>query len=122
MSDPAGTRISIDQAWRTFDECKSTRPELGVMFCAASGTSLYTMGFVESARAGNLLLTSDGGRASFNLKRASFTYGPLQTWPRWPYPPIVELIALRAQLANGDWLVLAEGVRPESLAPRSLPA
>jgi len=122
MSDLTGTRISIDQAWRTFDDWKSTRREIGVMFCASSGTSLYTMGFVESASAGHLLLKSNDARVRFNLKQASFAYGPLQTWPRWPCPPIVEVIALRAELANGDWLVLAEGVRPESLAPRSLPA
>ena len=92
-----------------------------MIFYGASGTSLYTMGFVESARNGKLLLKSDTVRASFNLTQANFTYGPVQTWPKWPSPPIVEVIAVQAQLENGDWLALAEGLRPESLPPRALP-
>jgi hypothetical protein len=79
------------------------------------------MGLVESARNGKLLLKGDMVRASFNLTRANFTYGPVQTWPKWPSPPIVEVIAVQAQLENGDWLALAEGLRPESLPPRALP-
>jgi hypothetical protein len=121
MTDYTGTPIPPDQAWRTFDEWKIDRRELGVIFYGGSGASLYTMGFVESVRNGRLLVKSASARASFNLTRANFTYGPIQTWPRWPSPPIGEVIAVRAQLENGDWLALAEGLRPESLPPRALP-
>jgi hypothetical protein len=114
------TPIATDQAWRTFDGWKSTRREIGVIFFAISGTSIYTMGFVESARNGGLLLRSETVSVSFNLKRANFSYGPIQTWPRWPAPPIVEMMALQAQLSNGDWLVLAEGLQPR-LLPQSAP-
>ena len=120
MTDYAGAPIQADQAWRTFGDWKSSGREIGVIFYGCSGTSLYTMGFVESARNGKLLLKGATVRASFNLTRASFTYGPVQTWPKWPSPPIVEVIAVQAQLENGDWLALAEGLRPESLPPRAL--
>ena len=86
-----------------------------------SGSSLYTVEFVEFARDGKLLLKSDTVRASFNLRQAKFVYGPLQTWPKWPSPPIVEVIAIRAQLENGDWLALAADLRPDSLPMRALP-
>ena len=92
-----------------------------MIFYAASGTSVYTMGFVELARNGKLLMKGDTVRLSFNLTQANFAYGPVQTWPKWPSPPIVEVIAIQAQLTNGDWLALAEGLRPESLPPRALP-
>ena len=120
MTDYTGTPIPPDQAWRTFGDWKSSGREIGVIFYGCSG-SLYTMGFVQSARNGKLQLESDTARASFNLARASFTYGPVQTWPKWPSPPIVEVIAVQAQLENGDWLALAEGLRPESLPSRALP-
>ena len=113
--------MQMDQAWRTFADWKSRRREIGVIFYGCSGNSLYTMGFVESARNGKLLLKSGTARASFNLARANFSYGPLQTWPRWPSPPIVEVIAVQVQLENGDWLALAQGLRPESLPARALP-
>jgi hypothetical protein len=79
------------------------------------------MGFVDSMRDGKLLLNNDTARASFNLTLANFTYGPFPTWPRWPYPPIVEMTAVRARLENGDWLILPDGLRPESLPLRALP-
>ena len=121
MPDHRGTPIPTDQAWRTSSDWKVNGREIGVIFYGGSGTSLYTMGFIESASNGKLLLKSDTVRASFNLTRATFTYGPVQTWPKWPSPPIVEVIAVQAQLENGDWLALAEGLRPESLPPRALP-
>ena len=121
MRDYAGSPIPTDQAWRTFSDWKVNGREIGVIFYGGSGTSLYTMGFIESARNGRLLLKGALVRASFNLTRANFTYGPVQTWPKWPSPPIVEVIAVQAQLENGDWLALAEGLRPESLPPRALP-
>lgn len=117
MTDYTGTPIPTDQAWRTFGDWKNGGREIGAIFYSGSGTSLYTMGFVESACNGRLLLKSDTVRASFNLMRAYFTYGSVQTWPKWPAPPIVEMIAVQARLENGDWLVLAEGLRPESLPP-----
>ena len=119
MRDYTGTPIPADQVWRKFAGWKSDRREIGVIFYGSSGASLYTMGFV--ARNGKLLLKSDTVRASFNMTRANFTYGPVQTWPKWPSPPIVEVIAVQAQLENGDWLALAEGLRPESLPTRALP-
>jgi len=74
-----------------------------------------------SARGGRLLLKGDTVRACFNLTGATFFYGPIQTWPRWPGPPVVEVVAVQATLENGDWLALADGLRPESLPNRSLP-
>lgn len=121
MTDYTGRPIPIDQAWRTFDDWKNSGREIGVIFYGSSGSSLYTMCFVESARNGKLLLKSDTVRASFNLTLANFVYGPVQTWPQWPSPPIVEVIAIQAHLENGDWLALAEGLRPESLPSRALP-
>ena len=121
MTEYTGTPIPTDQAWRTFSDWKGNGREIGVIFYGGSGTSLYTMGFIESARNGRLLLKGALVRASFNLTRANFTYGPVQTWPKWPSPPIVEVIAVQAQLENGDWLALAEGLRPESLPQRALP-
>jgi hypothetical protein len=35
--------------------------------------------------------------------------------------PIVEVLALQAYLATGDWLVLAEGYLPKELSPLALP-
>src|SRR5713226_6603779 len=121
MTDYTGTPIPSDQAWRTFGEWKNTEREIGVIFYGSSVASLYTLGVVESARNGKLLLRSEAAWTSFNLRGATFRYGPLQTWPRWPLPPIVELVAVRAHLENGDWLVLADGLRPDSLPQRSLP-
>ena len=120
MAGYAGNPIGTDDAWRTFDGWKRKGREIGVIFYGSSGNSLYTMGVIESARGGTLRLKGDSARASFNLARASFVYGPVQTWPRWPSPPIVEVIAVQAQLENGDWLALAEGLRPESLPSRML--
>ncbi len=121
MADYTGKPIPTDQAWRTFGDWQIRGLEIGVIFFGSSGSTLYTMGFVESARNGKILLKSRAVRASFNLKQATFAYGPIQTWPRWPSPPIVEVIAVQAQLENGDWLALAEGLRPESLPSRALP-
>lgn len=121
MTDYRGTPIPTDQAWRTFSDWKGNGREIGVIFYGGSGTSLYTMGFIESARNGRLLLKGDLVRASFNLTRANFSYGPVPTWPKWPSPPIVEVVAVQARLENGDRVVLAEGLRPESLPPRALP-
>jgi len=120
MTDYTGSPIPPEQAWRTFDDWQSSRREIGVIFYGCSGVSLSTMGFVASARNGTLLLHSETGRASFRLASANFSYGPFQTWPKWPYPPIVEMTAIRAALENGDYLILADGLRPESLPQRAV--
>ena len=39
---------------------------------------------------------------------------------RWPAGPIVEVLALQAYLATGEWLVLAEGYVPKELSPLAL--
>ena len=44
----------------------------------------------------------------------------MQIWLRWPYPPIVEVKALRAEFTNGDHLILAEGLNSPSVAPLAL--
>lgn len=115
-----GTPIPADQAWRTFSQWQADGREIGAIYYASSGTSLYTIGIIESARNGRLTLKGEQVSASFQLARASFAYGPVQTWPRWPSPPIVEVMAVQAMLGNGDWLALADGLRPESLPPRAL--
>ena len=65
MTDYTGTPIPTDQAWRTFGVWKNTGREIGIIFYGCSGASLYTMGFIESASKGKLLLKSDTVRASF---------------------------------------------------------
>jgi hypothetical protein len=122
MADYTGTPIPSDQAWRIFSAWKSSRREIGAIFYGCSGTSILTMGFVEPTCNGALLVKNDTARASFNLTLANFTYGPFPTWPKWPYPPIVEMTAVRARMENGDWLILVDGLRPESLPSRALPA
>lgn len=121
MKSTRAVPLATDEAWRLFEEWERTRRQIGVIFTSASASSVYTMGFVESARNGRLVLKGTTLRASFNLALASFTYGPVATWPKWPGPPIVELTAVEARLENGDWLILAEGLRPESLPPVALP-
>ena len=77
--------------------------------------SLTTSGTVTSARMGRLQINSETAEATFNLKEAEFLYGPVQLFPRWPYPPPVEVIAVQAALPGGDWLVLAEDFRPKAV-------
>src|SRR5690349_15780349 len=104
-----GTPISTDQAWRTFSDWKAEARAIGVIYYSSAGTSIYTMGVVQSARDGRLRIEGESVRATFNLARATFAHGPVQTWPRWPMPPIVEVLAVQVQLENGDWLALADG-------------
>src|ERR1035438_3914523 len=86
MTDYTGTPISTDHAWRTFDDWEAQAREIGEIFYGGSGTSVYTMGLIQSPGNGRLTVKGDTVRASFNLARASFTYGPVQTWPKWPSP------------------------------------
>jgi hypothetical protein len=116
-----GKFIADDQAWRRFDEWIAAGKQIGVWFVAKSG-SLRTSGFVESAANGRVNLRGQTASAGFNLKDARFTYGPFQIFPNWPSGPMVELMAVQAFLPNGDWLVLAEGLKPEGLSPLALPA
>jgi hypothetical protein len=113
--------IAADQAWRHFDEWMAAGKQIGVWFVAKSG-SVRTAGTVRSVRNGRVELIGQSAAAAFNLRAAQFTYGPFQVFPRWPMGPMVELIALQAYLDNGDWLVLAEGLQPEGISPRALPA
>lgn len=115
MKDYLGAPIERQVAWQLFDRWKNLEQEIGVIFWSRCA-SLYTLAVVESARNGSVQLKGEVARASFNLAEATFTYGPMQTWPRWPLPPIVEVTALRAKFANGEYLILAEGLTPQSVS------
>jgi hypothetical protein len=109
-----GTPIGSGDAWLMFEKWKSARAEIGVLFHGLSG-SVTTTGTVTSANMGRLQLNSPTAEISFRFKDVNFSYGPVQMFPRWPNPPMVEVIALQAWFANGDWVALAERFRPESL-------
>jgi len=111
--------ISTDQAWRIFADWKASGTEIGVFFHSQSG-SFSTLGTLRSARNGTVEFQGESGVAALRLKDAQFTYGPLQTWPRWPNPPIVEIIALQAYTVAGTWIIMAEGLRPEAISTQQL--
>lgn len=120
MLDQTGKPLPSGDAWRMFDKWKLGRKEIGVIFYGKSGT-LCTLGVLSAARDGRIEVSGTNAGASFNLKSADFLYGPVLMFPRWPAPPPVEVMAIQACLSNGDWLVLAEGLKPEMLpALRSL--
>ncbi|HUI57985.1 MAG TPA: hypothetical protein VLY04_23580 [Bryobacteraceae bacterium] len=120
--ETTGTPISADEAWRLFDRWKTAGQEIGVLFCGRSASAaISALCTVRVARNGLLQLKGEATGASFNLKQAKFTYGPMQVFPRWPAPPPVEVMALQAYLVTGDWLVLAEGMVPKELSPLTLP-
>jgi hypothetical protein len=105
-----------------FEDWKTAGKEIGVLFCGRGSTAaISALMTIRSARNGLVQLKGEGASASFNLKQAKFTYGPMQVFPRWPAPPPVEVMALQAYLATGDWLVLAEGAVPRELSPLTLP-
>jgi hypothetical protein len=79
------------------------------------------MARLSGARDGAIQLQTESASASFSLKEATFLYGPMRTWPRWPNPPVVEVMALHALLPRGTWLCLAEGLAPEAIPARLLP-
>jgi hypothetical protein len=112
-------QIPPDPAWRIFSDWQASAKEIGILFVSQSG-SIATSCTLKAARNGTVILRSDSAGASFHLKGATVFYGPMQTWPRWPYPPIVEVIALQAVLPSGAWIVMAEGLRPESLSTQLL--
>jgi len=120
--ETVGTPMPSEDAWRLFDFWKSSGKEIGLLFCGRSGgTVISALCTVRGARNGLLQLRGEAPGAALNLKQAKFTYGPMQVFPRWPAPPPVEILALQAFLATGDWLVLAEGYVPKELSPLALP-
>lgn len=104
------------EAWRLFEQWRAAAQTIGVVFMGRHG-SLTTSGTVTSARMGRLQINGETSEATFNLKDSSFVYGPVQLFPRWPYPPPVEVIAVQASFPSGDWLVLAENFRPKAVPP-----
>jgi hypothetical protein len=114
MMKPEGTALAAPDAWRKFDEWHAGALEIGILFFGASG-SVTTTGTVTQARMGRLQFNSKTAEVSFRLKNANFTYGPVQMFPNWPYPPAVEVIAVQAWFENGDWLAMAERMRPPSV-------
>jgi len=121
-TETVGAPLAAEDAWRVLDEWRASGKEIGLLFCGRSaGTAFSAMCTVRSARNGVVQMKGEGAGASLNLKLAKFSYGPMQVWPRWPAGPTVEVLALQAYLANGDWLVLAEGYLPKELSPLALP-
>ena len=114
MQNPEGTPLAAEDAWRKFDEWRARSLEIGILFFGASG-SVTTTGTVTQARMGRLQFNSATAEVSFKLKSANFTYGPVRMFPNWPYPPSVEVIAVQAWFDNGDWLAMAERLRPPSV-------
>lgn len=120
--ETVGTPVAAEEVWLKFEDWKTAGKEIGVLFCGRGGTTAISgLMTICSARNGLVQLKGDGAGASFNLKQAKFTYGPMQVFPRWPAPPPVEVMALQVYLATGDWLVLAEGAVPRELSPLTLP-
>ena len=114
MDHPSAQSLPANDAWRMFDQWRASGQTIGILFMGRH-SSLTTSGTVTGTRTGRLQINSDTAEASFNLKDAEFLYGPVQMFPRWPYPPPVEVIAVQACLPGGDWLVLAENFRPKAV-------
>lgn len=113
-TDIHGTPLEPDQAWRMFDDWKTAHKEIGLRFVSQL-SRFGTFGTLRSVRQGTVQIQSDSTAATFDLKEARFTYGPMQTWPHWPNPPVVEVLALQAYLPRGAWLVMVEGLKPEAI-------
>lgn len=119
--ETVGAPLEPAEAWRIFDTWRTAEKPIGMLFCARSGgTVISAMCTIRGARNGILQMKGESTGASLNLKLAKFTYGPMQIFPRWPSPPPVEVMALQAFLATGDWLALAEGHVPRELSPLAL--
>jgi hypothetical protein len=116
-----GEPIVATEAWRMLDDWKRAGIELGMYWAGRSGSVAAQVG-VESTHAGRVVLKGESVSVTLNLKGAEFAFGPVKMFPRWPSPPMVEVMALQAILHGTDWLVLAEGLMPEALEPTSLPA
>jgi hypothetical protein len=117
---PQGQPIPPDRAWRIFEDWRASGREIGALFVSTSGHS-FTLGTLQSARNGTVRFQGESGSATFRLKDAQFSYGPMMTWPRWPNPPIVEIIGLQATTPNGTWVVMSDGLRAQSLSSMMLP-
>ena len=118
-TEPEINWIPTDQAWRLFADWQASRKEIGA-FCVSQSGTFFTLGILTSAKNGSVRLEGEWSSGTYRLKDARFIYGPLQTWPRWPNPPIVEIIALQAVTPNGTWIVMADGLTPRSLSPSML--
>ena len=110
-----GTPIATDQAWRMFADWTSTHKEIGMWFVSQPNRFL-AFGTLDSAKNGMIQFQAQTARATFDLTDARFTYGPMQTWPRWPNPPIIEVMALQVYLPRGAWLVMVEGLKPDAIS------
>jgi len=118
-----GTPVSAEDAWRVLDDWKVKRKEIGMLYCRRSGTAVISaMCRVRRLRNGSLQMSGDRAGVSLNLRMAEFSYGPMTVWPNGPSGPTAEVLALRANLPEGDWLVLAAGYLPRERAPLALPA
>jgi hypothetical protein len=102
------------------DQWKIRGQEIGRIFWGRSA-NLCTLGVLKTSRDGRIQFHGSTARASFNLAGATFRYGPMQTWPNWPSPPIVDVTALRVEFENGDYLALAEGLTPPPVSSPALP-
>jgi hypothetical protein len=100
--------IPTDQAWRLIDGWHHSRAQVGLLFFGPRVT-FCTTGRVTSVRDGKVRLEGSAAGTAVNLRGATFLYGPMQTWPRWPAGPIVEVTALQACLESGEWVIFGEG-------------
>ena len=115
-----GTPMETDRAWRMFSDWTSSGKEIG-MWYVSQPSRFLAFGMMTSARNGTIQFQTETARATFDLKEARFTFGPMQTWPRWPNPPVVEVMALQVYLPRGAWLVMVEGLRPQAVPVPQLP-
>ncbi len=120
MQDYSGTPLEPNEAWTIFDRWKSSGQKIGIIFWGRTA-NVYAMGILQNTRNGRIEFTANGTRSTFNLNGATFKYGPMQTWPKWPSPPVVEVLALRAEFEHGEYLALAEGLMPSAMPLPSLP-
>ena len=111
--------MPAENAWRMFDDWRTNGKEVGMVLCGRAGT-VTALGRVSSLCNGRVQIQAEGAGAWINLRDATFTFGPLQVFPRWPAGPMVEVVAVQAYLPGGDWLALAEGIVPAALAPATL--
>lgn len=116
----SGKLIAAEDAWKRLNAWRESGKEIGAWYVAKSG-SVRALGTVESARRGRLVFRGDSARAGFRLKNATFAYYPIGIYPRWPMGPVFEVMALQAFFETGEWLMLAEGMKPEALpAPKRI--
>jgi hypothetical protein len=114
--DYSAPAIPVHKAWRLLDEWKMKGQELGI-WVAGPAASASGVAAIAAVRNGAVELKGENWGMRLNLRDAEFSYGPMPTWPRWPAPPVVDVIALQAMIGGREWVVLAEGWRPTSLPP-----